>query len=454
MQDSASSEIIGNSSQDNTNQAHAKHTLVIFDSQTPKPDTLIDAISGSTIRFHGVRATEATDSIHQLSAQRQVQSNAVSLASWHHVELQAFSAEHASELDLGDLPDLPVYKVATERWFNDSAQAELHSELHLHALSLHNKQFSGAGSARALLAGHAFSLSQHDQYAEGNNRFTVMSVQHAATNNFVHGVDTFADTLTATAASLLAVTDGLSSDTLEKAANASQTVGPNPAFNIAQLERGIYRNRFSCVRDSVPIVPTLTALRQRPIAMGAQIAIVVGLSNATLTTERDHRIKVQFPWQRGVSPVSGGMSETGNLTDSTGNAPLNESSGTWVRVAETLAGPNWGSHFTPRIGTEVLVDFIEGDMDKPVVIGALYNGADLPPYAAGVDSGVNHAGVISGVHTQALHSQSIAGDGYNQWVVDDTGAQLRMRLASSQAASQLNMGYLIHQSPYSAQRGH
>lgn len=445
VQDNAAGQTsVANDNNDNSKQAHAKHTLVIFDSQTPKPDTLVDAYSGSTIRFHGVRATEETDSIHQFNAQRQVQSNAVSLASWHPVELQAFSAELTSELELGDLPDLPVYKVAAERWFNDGAQADLHSELHLHALSLHNKQFSGAGGARALLAGHAFNLSQHDQYAEGNNRFTVISVQHAATNNFVHGVvDTFAHTLMATAASLLAVTDGATGYSLENKA------APKPSFNIAQLERGIYRNRFSCVRDGVPIVPTPTALRHHSIAMGAQIALVVGLSNARLTTERDHRIEVQFPWQRGVAPIAGGLSETGNLTDSTGNAPLNETSGTWVRVAETLAGPNWGSHFTPRIGTEVLVDFIEGDMDKPVVIGALYNGADLPPYAAGVDSGVNHAGVISGVHSQAL-----SGDGYNQWVVDDTGAQLRIRLASSQAASQLNMGYLIHQSPYSAQRGH
>lgn len=71
---------------------------------------------------------------------------------------------------------------------------------------------------------------------------------------------------------------------------------------------------------------------------------------------------------------------------------LPESLKTWVRVAEALSGPNWRSSFTPRIGSEVLVDFIEGDIDRPVIVAALYNGADLPPYAAGVDAGVNHAG--------------------------------------------------------------
>jgi type VI secretion system secreted protein VgrG len=52
-------------------------------------------------------------------------------------------------------------------------------------------------------------------------------------------------------------------------------------------------------------------------------------------------------------------------------------------VAEWLSGPNWGSHFLARIGNEVLVDFIDGDIDRPIVVGQSYNGADLPPFSAG-----------------------------------------------------------------------
>jgi type VI secretion system secreted protein VgrG len=402
---------------------HAKHKLVIFDSQATAPAMAGDA----TVRFHAVRATESSDSIHQFTALRQVQANAVSLASWHSAEVQAPAAELASSIDNGDLPDLPVYQGAAERLYTDANHADQHSELHLQALSLDNKTFAGAGAVRSLAAGAAFSLSQHAHYPEGENTFTVLSVSHAATNNF---------------------TTGLSATGLSEIQQASQ------------LERGIYRNTFTCVRNTVPLVPPLTAMRRRPTALGAQSALVVGLADATLTTERDHRIKVQFPWQRGVAPLAGGLTETGNLVDTTGNAPNNETSGTWVRVAEALSGPNWGSNFTPRIGSEVLVDFIEGDMDRPVIVAALYNGADLPPYAAGVDAGVNHAGVLSGMHSQAVaglpgevHSD-VNGDGYNQWVLDDTQTQGRMRLASSTAASQLNMGYLVAQSPYSAARGH
>jgi type VI secretion system secreted protein VgrG len=391
---------------DSGSASHAKHQLVIFDAHAAAP-----AMPGeSSIRYHGVRATEASDSINQFAAIRQVQSNAVTVSSWDFAQVSAPASELSSSLAAGELPALSIYDGVAERAYTDSAAASDHSELQLRALEMQNKRYQGGGAVRQLAAGHAFTLSQHAHYLPGDDAFTVLSVEHAATNNIAAGV-----------ARLL---------------------------NINELERGTYRNTFSCVRLSVPIVPAATAVRRPPSALGTQVALVVGLAGAPLTTERDHQIKVQFAWQRGQAPLAGGLSETGSPVDSKGNAPSNETSGTWVRVAEALAGANWGTNFTPRLGSEVVVDFIEGDMDRPVVIAQLYNGSDLPPYSAGVDSGVNHAGYLSG-----MHSNNLEDGGYNQWVVDDTQTQLRMRLASSSAASQLNLGYLIAQAPTSAQRG-
>ncbi len=200
------------------------------------------------------------------------------------------------------------------------------------------------------------------------------------------------------------------------------------------LERGTYRNRFACVPHTVPIVPLATAQPRIPTALDPQIACVVGIEGAPITTDRDHRVLVRFPWQRPViDPITGAATP----------AP-----GVWVRVAEALAGPNWGSLFTPRVGDEVLINFIDNDIDHPVIVGGLYNGEDLPPYSAGVDSNVNHPGTLSG-----MHSNGLDGQGYNQWVIDDTPHQLRMRLASSIATTELNLGHLIHQRPDSAQRG-
>ncbi|WP_394780060.1 type VI secretion system Vgr family protein [Undibacterium sp.] len=399
----------GTGSSSNTQEddaAHAKHKLVIFDAQSALPCMP----GGESLRFHGVRASDTADAINRFSARRQVQSNAVSLSSWDHRQVSATAAEQSSSLDNGELPALAVYDGASEQQYTDGESASRQSELMLRAMELNNKVFSGGGAVRELAAGYAFTLTQHDSYGPGGNEFITLSVDHAATNNLDAGM-----------ASLL------------------ESNG---------LERGTYRNTFTCLRKAVPVVPALSAIRRRPTALGAQIALVVGLDGAPVTTDRDHRIKLQFPWQRGNAPHAGGMTDTGSLADTTGNAPGNEKSGTWVRVAEALSGSNWGSSFTPRIGTEVLVDFIEADIDRPVVVAQLYNGTDLPPYSAGADSGANHGGTLSG-----MHSNNLDGDGHNQWVVDDTQNQLRMRLASSTAVSQLNMGYLITQSPLSASRG-
>jgi len=387
---------------DDSGDGQAKHRLVIFDSKAKAPATP----SGDTIRFHGVRATDSDDAIDEFRARRQVQANAVSISSWDPEQLLAPAAEQQSSLDAGELPALAIYDGSGERIASDSGAADPHSQLMLQALELDNKVFEGAGAVRRLAAGHAFNLTQHERYPEGDGAFTVLAVSHEARNNFEAQIKSAAHT---------------------------------------GIEAGTYRNTFSCVRDTVAIVPRVMAAPHASTALGPQTAMIVGLGDSVSTTMRDHQVKVQFAWQRGQGVNAGGMSHN---TDDKGNAPGDEKSGTWVRVAEALAGPNWGSQFTPRIGTEVLIDFIEGDMDRPVVVAQLYTGSDAPPFAAGMDSGANHAGTLSGIH-----SHNFDGSGFNQWQLDDTPGQVRTRLATSTAATQLNLGYLIQQSPSSSHRG-
>ena len=380
----------------------AKHRLVIFDSRAAAPLTP----GGDVIRFHGVRATEQDDAIDGFRARRSVHANSVAISSWDPAQLLAPAYEQVSHLDAGDLPPLQLYDGSGERIAAERGAADAHSEWMLQALELGNKVFDGTGAVRRLAAGHAFTLSQHDRYPDGDNAFKVLSVRHEARNNLRAGV-----------------------------------AGPISTG----VEQGTYRNTFCCVREVVPLVPRLTIAPHGITAPGPQCALVVGLADAVSTTNRDHQVRVQFAWQRGVRPNPGGMAHN---TDSKGCAPGNDTSGAWVRVAEALAGPNWGTLFTPRIGTEVLVDFVEGDIDRPVIVAQLHNGADPPPFSAGVDSGANHVGVLSGIHTR-----NFDGGGYNQWQIDDTAGQLRMRLATSSAATQLNLGYLIHQEPGTSQRG-
>lgn len=154
--------------------------------------------------------------------------------------------------------------------------------------------------------------------------------------------------------------------------------------DLSQLEHGSYRNHFCAVRATVPVAPIACAQSAPHSAPGPQTDQVVGLAGETLTTERNYRVKVQFAWQRGSQPNAGGLTDTGTTTSSSststtapgsantaGNAPGNETSGTWVRVAEALAGPNWGTQFTPRIGTEVLIDYLDADLDQPIIVASL-----------------------------------------------------------------------------------
>ena len=380
----------------------AQHRLIVFDSRAIAPATP----GGEILRFHGVRATERDDAIDGFGAQRRVAANGVAISSWDPGQLVAPGFEQRSNLDAGELPPLWLYDGSGERIASERSVAQTHSELMLQALERENKVFEGTGAARRLAAGHAFQLTQHDRYPEGENAFTVLWVRHEARNNFDTGI--------------------------ARAARGG-------------IENGTYRNSFGCVRDTVTIVPALTAEPHRVTAPGSQCALVVGLADSVSTTTRDRQVRVQFAWQRGSRPNAGGLAHD---TDSEGCAPGDERSGTWVRVAEALAGPNWGTLFTPRVGTEVLVDFIEGDIDRPVIVSQLFTGPDLPPFSAGVDSGVDHAGTLSGIH-----SHNFDGSGFNQWQLDDTPGQVRTRLATSTASTQLNLGYLVQQSRGSSQRG-
>ena len=109
---------------------------------------------------------------------------------------------------------------------------------------------------------------------------------------------------------------------------------------------------------ALPFRPLQTT--PRPRVAGAQTAVVVGPSGQEIFTDKYSRIKVQFFWDR------------------LGTNDANSSC--WLRVATPWAGQQWGMIHVPRIGQEVLVDFLEGDPDRPIVVGSLYNDANMPPY--------------------------------------------------------------------------
>jgi type VI secretion system secreted protein VgrG len=120
----------------------------------------------------------------------------------------------------------------------------------------------------------------------------------------------------------------------------------------------VYVNTFSAIPADVPFRPERST--PKPIVGGSQTAVVVGKSGEEIDTDEHGRIKVQFHWDR--------------------LGKKDQKSSCWVRVAQSMAGPGWGGQFIPRIGQEVVVSYLEGDPDQPLVTGVVYNSQNKPPF--------------------------------------------------------------------------
>ena len=121
---------------------------------------------------------------------------------------------------------------------------------------------------------------------------------------------------------------------------------------------GGYSNSFQCIPYEIPFRPLRTTAK--PVVEGIQTAIVVGPAGEEIYTDEHGRVKVQFHWDR--------------------EGKSDENSACWMRVSQAMAGNRWGAMFLPRVGHEVIVDFVEGDPDRPIITGQVYHGINMPPY--------------------------------------------------------------------------
>jgi type VI secretion system secreted protein VgrG len=134
-------------------------------------------------------------------------------------------------------------------------------------------------------------------------------------------------------------------------------------------------------------------LTPKPFVQGPQTAVVVGPPGEEIYTDDYGRVKIQFHWDR--------------------YGKQDQNSSCWVRVSQMWAGRSWGAVSTPRIGHEVIVDFLEGDPDQPIIIGSVHNAENQPP----------HKGVVSG-----LKSNTHKGTGSSQLTMDDTAGQEKVTI--------------------------
>ncbi len=159
-----------------------------------------------------------------------------------------------------------------------------------------------------------------------------------------------------------------------------------------------YVNSFTAIPLAVPYRPQ--RVTPKPFVQGTQTATVVGPAGQEIFTDKYGRVKVQFNWDRvGTKDAK---------------------SSCWVRVAQVWAGKRWGASFWPRIGQEVIVAFLEGNPDWPIIVGSVYNDQQMPPYLGdGPDSKHPKDNKVSGVKSNS----TTGGQGFNEWRFDDTAGK-------------------------------
>ncbi|MFT3734547.1 MAG: type VI secretion system Vgr family protein [Rhodocyclaceae bacterium] len=454
--------------------SESAHSLLIFSTNESLPEDAVSAhaLGGTGIRFHRAGSQESQDAITAFGGVRQLAAAVTSALSWDYKGKAAISASQPTSHEFAskNAPQIESYDVPGAYAFASAAAADRYTRLVQEAREARYKRFAGAGSVRSFRAGHRFVLSNSpldaqamlrgesaDAAAANQSRhFLVLGVQIVGINNLPKSLGQAASALGDVAKALPAA----------------------PATLLAGARARGYANQFEAQRIAIPWRPALeddTGLRinPRPNAPGMQTAIVVGAEGETaagaageIHTDALHRVRVKFHWQR-----SGADSAEGTSLSTT-----------WLRIASRHAGAGLGAQFVPRIGQEVLIGFLEGDIDRPIVLGSLYNGqgdgsvtpspgettgeardkafksaADHKPSAQGnLASGNSPAwhgeGAAAGAHRNAAalsgfksaeHNAPHAG--YSQLVFDDTDGQQRVQLATTQASTQLNLGHLIHQ---------
>lgn len=165
--------------------------------------------------------------------------------------------------------------------------------------------------------------------------------------------------------------------------------GSNPSYLDDNDGGQVYANQFCCIPSDVTFRPP--SITPKPRMDGVQTAVVVGPSGEEIYTDKYGRIKLQFHWDRYGSK--------------------DEKSSCWVRVATQWSGPKWGTIGIPRIGQEVVVTFVNGDPDQPLVIGSVYNSANMPPFPLPAGK------TVAGMKSRSTNSD---GSAYNEMSIDDT----------------------------------
>jgi len=395
-------------------ESMAIHTVVLFDAHSSLAQN-----DAGVVRYHRDDATEQRDSITRWGANRKLQAGSASVFSWDYKQpanTPLMLVEAPGKIDQGRSGNLLAggvqeYIVESPHVATDGGELYRLGLLRMQRKELDAKCFAGEGTVRDFRVGEYFTITNHpeiDGHLVADRDFVITALDIRARNNLPRSLEERVRRLFAN--------NGWGEE--------------NDGWNGGDWNAHPFQMRFEAVRRAIPIVPAFDPridLRDP----GLQIALVVGGKNETVHCDEYGRVKIRFPATRPADHQHGGGA----------GASDTDSDSAWVRVASNWAGTgdsHCGNLGLPRVGTEVLVAFIGGDPDKPIVISQLYNARALPPPLS------KNANLPTTRYLSGMRSQEIQGWRGNQLRFDDTPHEISAQLASDDGASQLNLGWLTH----------
>lgn len=377
-----------------------RHVLVITDSTfNTKP------IAQQTIQFHGAGTEDELNKILHWGASRYAGPSQYSASTDDYKAPRvAKQTNTAVQADHGDLPgQLEIYEYTGAYTYAEAKQGDKQARLRVEQWESSMKRFSGVSGVRFLPVGTWFELEDHPvhQYDTPEDReFIVTSVTWCIENNLP-----LSRKAKDFPGSLVPQVEAFKRGVRRHSAHFAERIDAEDGQDLT----GHCFNHFEVQRRKVPFRSAFD--HQKP-TLHPQTAVVVGPVGEEIYTDHLNRVKVLFRWDR--------------------LNPGDETASCWVRVSYPNAGQGWGALHVPRVGQEVIITFLDGDANRPVVTGRLYNDDQAPHWHTN--------GKLSG-----YKSKEYKGLGYNQLVFDDTTNQNRVHLYSTNTNAQLNLGYLVGQ---------
>ncbi|MBJ8418686.1 type VI secretion system Vgr family protein [Acinetobacter courvalinii] len=376
------------------------------------------ALERRQIRYHRSSATEQYDSMTSLVGQRSLQPSSVHVQRWQADALEQEDGagsvqsthKHSEQHDNASLGLEQAWHFSPA-WMQDlngedgatqsgNAQIEKLNQNLGQYYDLQSKQFVAKTTVRDTHVGYWFELAEHpeiDQHDGSDKEFLITGKHFYNQNNLPKDLQQQIH-------QLLAQSNWHIKESDERQAN-----------------------QLTLQRRNIKTVPEYNPLQHRPAA-SPQRAKVVGPSGEEIHVDEWGRIKVCFLFTRSEDHShDGGAGANDNDTDSA-----------WVDVLTPWAGEGYGARFLPRIDEIVVIDFFDGNIDRPFVVGRIHEAHRSP-------SKFDNAGKLPDTKKLAgIKSKEYQGEGFNQLRFDDTTGQISAQLQSSHAASQLNLGKLSH----------